>query len=642
MAKTPASALRLSKDSQKAILSYIGGILTAHRSLTELHAKMEAIDVAYARYQASNCEDGESGLTSCNVFAEDDVVAPIVVSQVDSMVAYLAEIFLSGYPLFPVVSTPAKRKWAEQLETLLDDHAILGGYARQLLIFLRDGVKYNFCGIETDWTQIEQFSVTSDFTTDIGRQLKRDAKYYTAVKRLDPYNTIYDPTVLPGDVAREGDYAGYIEVKSHTKLKRLLNKLAKDQEAYNATEALQSSRGMLPAGTSLNYHIHPTVSDYITPRRPEDRVDWEKYITGKATSARMTAADNYEHVVIYGRIIPSELGIQGPQPNTPQIWKFQTINNILISAKRIVSAFDYLPILLGQPLEDGLGYQTQSVAESEIPIQEAATTLYNIRFAAARRAVSDRALYDPEMIRPGDINAAIPAPKIPVKCNPLLQKGIESAYRQVPFDMRGTETTIQDASVLVDFSKQLHGLNNAQQGQFQKGNKSVTEFSTIMGGSDSRLRMPALTLEHQIFIPLKSILTLNIFQYGADTIVVSQKTGEVLDIKIDELRKQVLSFRVADGYTPKSKLASTEMITQGLTVIMNSPALQQAYGTSLPSLFAHMMQLGGVRGLEEYAPEHQAQAVASPMPGGLEEAGLQNPAGPVAPQSSQSSQPPII
>lgn len=623
---TLTKELRVSKDAQAKIIEYIAAILTARRSDQELHTKMEAIDIAYARYKESGCE----GDKVCNVFEQDNVIAPIVISQVDSMVGYLSEIFLSGYPIFPVVSNPTNREYAEQLETLIDDHATLGGYARQLLLFLKDGVKYNFSAIEADWTSIDQYNILEDWATPDVKKLDRTDRYYTSIKRLDPYNTIFDPTISLGDNSKLGDYAGHIQILSRVKLKKLIIKLSKDNAAYNANEALSATIGNSVGASSLNYRIHPTVSSYITPRRPEDRVDWEKYITGKGNqSSSLINATNYELVTIYGRIIPSELKIIGPQPNTPQIWKFQVVNGVtLISAKRIITASDCLPILFGQPNEDGLGLQTQSTAENEIPIQEAATTLYNIRFAAARRAVADRALYDPKVISLPDVNSPVPAAKIPVRTAPLEGRTIDAAYKQIPFDMRGTETTLQDAAQLVEFSKQLSGLNNAQQGQFQKGNKSVTEFQTVMGGSDSRLRLPALLLEHQVFMPLKSIIVLNIFQYGQDAIVVSQKNGNVVNINIDALRKQVLAFRVADGYTPKSKLASTEMLTNLMNLIMNSPVLQQSYGPMLPSIVAHLAQLGGVRGLEEYLPTMpQIPQSTNGVPANAQEIGTEAPGG---------------
>ena len=47
------------------------------------------------------------------------------------------------------------------------------------------------------------------------------------------------------------------------------------------------------------------------------------------------------------------------------------------------------------------------------------------------------------------------------------------------------------------------------------------------------------------------------------------KNGETITIDIVKLRKAVMSFRVADGYTPKSKLASTESIIQIMQMISN-------------------------------------------------------------------------
>ncbi len=73
---------------------------------------------------------------------------------------------------------------------------------------------------------------------------------------------------------------------------------------------------------------------------------------------------------------------------------------------------------------------------------------------------------------------------------------------------------------------------------------------------------------------------------------------------------------MGDGYTPKSKLASTEAIAGGLQLISTSPVLQAAYGPSLPGMFAHLMSLQGVKGLEEYDPinQQQQQGVKGPVP----------------------------
>jgi len=616
------TATKLNRVQQQLIIEFSRKILEVHNQNTEIFNKMEVIDQAYARYKAKKQEgaDGVDGAVVCDVFDKDRVTPPIVVSQVDSAVAYLSEVFLSGSPLFPVVSTPKNKKWAEQLEVLMDDHARLGGYARQMLIFLRDAVKYNYSALHCSWEVMEQFEVLSDFTNERnaqGRKVKKNKSFLNEVERLDPYNVVRDPDVAPGDISKKGDYAGWIKSYSYIKCKRMLEKMAATDFGYNKDVILSTNYQQGPVGDTgaVAWRTPPQISDYVTAKR-EGGTNWDAYIRGGDKNAARTSVGNgYNFFTFYARIVPTDFGMSVPQKGTPQIWKFTVVNNThLAYAERIVSAYDCIPIFFGQPLEDGLGYQTQSIAEGEIPFQEAASTLFNIRFSAARRAVADRALFIADMIKPSDVNSKNPAAKIPVNISAMSTKTLDQAYKQIPFDMRGTETTISDAREIVQFSQQLHGLNGPRQGQFQKGNKSVTEWQDTMGSSDGRSRLPALTLEYQVFVPMREFMLLNIFQYGENVAVVSQRTGEQIDINVDELRKQVLAFRLADGFTPKSKLASTEAIQGGLQLISTSPILQQVYGQMLPAMFAHLMALQGVRGLEEYNPV-QPSAQEGTMPG---------------------------
>lgn len=606
--KETVAAFLPSDESQKLLIQYVQNVLTEHKKFNDYKDKMAVIDVAYARYQATKDSNGivqgqgvDAATTPVGVMNLPSTTPPVVISQVDSMVGYLADTFLSGYPIFPVVSDPMNKDYAEQLETLIDDHATLGGYARQLLMFFRDGIKYNFSAIEVDWAAIDQYTLMEELLTPGARKLNKNTKNFNKLNRLDPYNTIWDHNCQPGDISSDGDYAGYIEIKSRTKLKRLINRLSSDNEVINAKEALASRLGNSPE-TIAYYNTHPQVSDYIKARNPVDGMNWYEWMTGQKEVTGQTG--NFEIITLYARIIPNDFKLNTPSKNTPQIWKLKVVNNsVLVQAKRIISAYDYLPILFGQPLEDGLGYQTQSVAESNIPFQQAAATLMNIRFNSARRAVSDRALYDADVIKSSDINAPVPAAKIPVKMNSIdTNRKIADYYHQIPFDSRGTESTMQDAMSIVAFGKDLSGINNPRQGQFQKGNKSVKEWDDTMGGSDSRLRLPALTLEFQVFMPMKEIIKLNIFQYGDDIKLVSQQSGNLLEIDISKLREVVLSFRIADGFTPKSKLASTESILQFMQLIGQSQLLQQAFGVELPGMAAHLAQLMGIRGMKEYVP----------------------------------------
>jgi len=625
---------RLKLPARQALWDLTNEILANHLRFNEFQDKLDIIDMAYARYTETNktFTDGNgvdsfksaAGAEECgNVFASDKVVPPIVVAQVDTYVAYLAEVFLSGTPLFPVVASPVNRTWAEQLETLLDDHAAIGGYVRQLLMFFRDGVKYNYSAIEVDWTYIEEFTVQGSISTGTGKAVNRGKKKYNELRRLNPRNVLRDMTVDVGDISRKGDYAGYVEYVSKNQCRQELNKFRDMRNVYNYEQILSGTHPDWRAGSAY-YRDDPRISEYISVARmdAEGPVDWNKWFQevrkgrdGDMLNTREFGA-KMERICLYLRLTPAEYGLPSPMQHVPQIYKVVWYNGHLATCQRILTAYNYLPILFCQPHEDGLRYQTQSVAEGEIPFQEAAGTLFNIRFAAARRAVSDRALYDVEHLTSKAVNSKGAAPKIPVRLGTLSKKTLSDIYLPIPFDSRGLETVLQDAQVITNFSKELHGGNNPRQGQFQKGNKSVQEWNDTMAGSDNRYRLPAMTIEDQVMSPMRSIMVMNIFLEGDNVAVVSQRSGEILNIDIDKLRQQVLSFQMTDGYTPKSKKASTDVLLAGLQTIQASPVLQQAYGNRLPGMFAHFMSLSGLKGFDQYDPAVQQPA---PPPTGLKE-----------------------
>ena len=78
----------------------------------------------------------------------------------------------------------------------------LGGYPRELLIFFRDCIKYNIGAVEADWTSVDQYQVMDDLLTEDQVSLQKKAVHFTKLKRLDPYNTIRDRNILPGNALR--------------------------------------------------------------------------------------------------------------------------------------------------------------------------------------------------------------------------------------------------------------------------------------------------------------------------------------------------------------------------------------------------------------------------------------------------------
>lgn len=610
----------INQASQKLLLTAVNSAVEQFQSQSsELRSKMEVIDIAYARYKAKVAKQGQDGYydVSCDPefnelresFTSIDI--PLLVSQVDTAVGYMADLWLSGYPIFPVVSEPKDRREAEYIEALIDKHATIGGYPAELLRFFWDACKYNVAPLLVEWDTIQHFQRQGTYQEVVEEKpsLSSQDIGYTKLRRLDPYNIYYDMNVPPGRASQEGDFIGYVELMSGTKLSRLINRLRNQPsgQLMNTVAVFKSTN------EGNHYRTHPQVSEYIVAKKPA--FSWQAYFEAeeakKMRRSGAVAEGMFEVVTDYRRLVPEDFGLKDPNPKSLRIYKVITVNHKhVLYVEPVYTPLEYLPILLGSPKDDGLGLQTQSLAESVMPMQQAASALVNIRFHSARRAINDRALFDGAMINRKEINNPSASAKIEVNSNSLTQRKISDAYYSIPYDPRGTETLLRDAVMINDWTNELQGMNRAQQGQFQKGNKTQSEFNTIMDNAEMRQRLPAIMLEFQVMVPLKQMLKLNLWRYASNEIVRSQATGHTLQMDLNTLDQSIFDFRVADGYLPKNKLASTEILTAGMQLIQSSEPLMMAYGMKLPEIVAHMMNLGGVRGFDQYLPEPVPEAAA--------------------------------
>ena len=319
--------------------------------------------------------------------------------------------------------------------------------------------------------------------------------------------------------------------------------------------------------------------------------DWMAWVQASKSKIDINYKNYYELTTLYARIIPSDFGIKVPAANTPQVWKFVYVNHsVLIYAERQTNAHGDLPILFGQPLEDGLSYQTKSLATNVQPIQEVTSALMNSNIAARRRAISDRGLYDPSRISEHVINSDNPAAKMPVR-PAAYGKPLSEAYYPIPFRDDQSGTIMQEMAAILKLSDMISGQNPARAGQFVKGNKTQSEYSDVMAHSNGRDQNTSLLLEAQVFTPLKNILKLNILQYqGASSLYYREKATTV---KIDpvKLRTAVLEFKVTDGLTPASKLINSDAFQTALQVIGSSPQIASEY--NIGPMFSYMMKSQG-------------------------------------------------
>jgi len=254
-----------------------------------------------------------------------------VLSQVDSIVAFLSELYLSGYPIFPVVSPPEDPLFGEQLEAIIDDHSIRGRWPRQLNLMFRDGAKYNVCGVELEWAPIGTLSVNKN-NNAVGdpAQPTLDVEQINRMNSMDMYNTFWDQLVDIPDVTEFGDYVGYNDLWTRGRIKQFISNLTK------AGETTMNVRHALESGQSANqnevprqhYFERPLISNFSIREDINQSTNWLTWALAQDDrDDRINYSNKYLFTKSYARIVPSDHGLDVPEPNVPQIWKFVSINN---------------------------------------------------------------------------------------------------------------------------------------------------------------------------------------------------------------------------------------------------------------------------------------------------------------------------
>jgi hypothetical protein len=526
-----------------------------------------------------------------------NVCVPVVMPQVESAVTYQSSVFLTGNPLFGWVAPPESEDSALQYQAIVEENSRRGGWIDELIMFFRDGFKYNLSFVEVSWGRQVTAALETDLTYTAGKQAKPKEVIWegNTVKRWDPYNTFFDSRCAPTDLYKDGEFAGKTELMSRIKLKKFLNELP-DKMVQNVVAAFESGLGTGAApgpGGIESYYIPQINPDALISRNPKLSTDWMAW-AGMFDRPQngINYKNMYEVTTMYARILPSDFNLRVPAANTPQIWKFIWVNHtVLVYAERQTNAHDFLPVLVGQPNHDGLGFQTKSLANNATPFQDVASALVNSAMAARRRAISDRGIYNPLLISEAHINSDSPNAKIPLR-PAAYGKPINEAYYSIPFKDDQSAVAFQELPQILQMANQVNGQNQARQGQFVKGNKTLHEYDSIMANASSRDQLCAMSYEVQVFTPLKEIIKTNTMQYQAGVSIYSPSQQRVVKVDPVQLRQSFATYTITDGLTPNDKVINGDDFTVALQTIGSSPQIGQGY--NIAPMFSYLMKTRNV------------------------------------------------
>lgn len=597
------SIVDLKPASQESVVNFIDSCKQMYRQNFNIRERMRQIDLAYAREQDLTVENqvakqfnraGDSNKIQ-------NVTIPVVLPQVESAVAYQTSVFLTGVPIFGCVASPEYMDAAMQLETIIDDQAIRGDWSGNLQLAFRDAFRYNMAAVECNWEAQKTFVPVTDLAFDAKEAKPTETIWEgNVVKRLDPYNVFWDTRVPITEVPQRGEFAGYNQVMSRIELKDFIAKLPEVITA-NIKPAFES--GYVDVSSNVDYYI-PQINEYSYGNGTNRQgTNWKAWFSATNDTSTIDYKNSYLVTTIYGRILPSDFSIRVPAANTPQVWKFILINNsVLVYAERQTNAHKLLPILFMHPHNDGLSYQTKSLAENVAPLQQTASALMNSVLAARRRSIHDRTIYDPSKIDPRHMNTSNPIANIPVK-PAAYGSDIRTSVFPYPFRDDQSSLILGEVAQLNALADTVTGQNKAQQGQFVKGNKTRSEYADVMQNANNRSQTISLLLEGQFFTPLKQIIKLNILQYQGGDSIYNRNAKSNITIDPLTLRKASVTFKITDGLTPGEKVINLPAYQTAMQVIGSSPQLAGAYDVA--KLFSYLLKSQGADVSDFEKPKEQ-------------------------------------
>ena len=606
----------LSIDQRKSLLVYAKSC--AQRSSIELgnfRTLLEYRDKAYQRQLNTTAEHIRAVHSNMKGDARklQDITVPIIMPQVESAVAYMAGVYLTSYPIFGVIAYPENQKLALQFETVLGEQSLRYGWARELIKVFRDGMKYNFGMAAVTWRKTPLKTVVTDTTiSSVGMAALREMSYGgNKITHISPYNCFMDMSVPPASIHTDGEYVGWNEIMSRVQLKRLLS-LLDPAKTTSAKEAFESSfSGSSGAASSATRYNAPTINPYLNIGSGALGVNnWASWMGLSPANSNINYKDHYLVTHFYCRALPSDFGARG---NQVKIYHAIIVNwNTVIFAEELNVGYDYLPVFIMQPLEDGLGYQTQSMLDNALPFQDMSSALWNISLESKRRLIFDRLIYNPRLIDKKDIDPASSVARIPLR-NAAIGKDsaiMGQAVYQFPYREDNSATNIQMSDMISLMADQATGQNKVDRGQFQPGNKTKTEFQTVMANSTSRQQLAALAIEYQFMTPIKDVIKANTLQFQPTAKLLNREAREVVNIDPIQLRETILEFKITDGLLPADKLMNTELITVFLQTAQAIPTIVTEY--DILGMFTYWMKARGAYWAEDFkrSPEQQQQFLA--------------------------------
>lgn len=544
---------------------------------------------------------------------------PLTWVHIDDMMTYYAQTFAPNRGMFYHTAKPDDTNEASDLVTVMNNHAVYGSYYRQLLRGIFNLLKYNVGGVFANWSTDygPKLVVNPDNTAGVESEVIFSGNKINAI---DMYNFIYDESVEPTNLYKDGEWCAIVEMKSHYWLKQK----CLDQVYFNCEELFEGNS----IGKNSYYKDPPVESrmDIHNTSGAGGAVNWYSWLAG---GTQYTLNNGFELTTMYIRLNPNDFGLvpgnraQRATRNKYEIWRVTIANDEkIIQCQQMTNIHNYLPAFLGVLNDDFLREAAKSSAEILNPLQQFSSFLMNVHVEGSRKNLYGTTYYDPSRVGLAEVPAGEVAARVPIKPQGYGQDIRTMVYndhknldtRQTLDDLQGMIEIINMFFPTQSLPSQIAGIDRAVDSQ----------VTAVQQGSNRRQHKGARLIDDTMMRPMRYALYYNIIQFLQDGVKIADYfSGKETEINLSKLRDVNLVSLIGQGLKSIDRQQVASQMQQIIFALIQAPQTAQGidilkmldYWTSMMDVDTNMEQFR-----LEQQPEEGAPGVSQP------EAGTVNPA----------------
>lgn len=538
---------------------------------------------------------------------------PLMFVHLDDMMTYYAQTFAPNRGMFYHTAKPEDSGEASQLVTVMNSHAVYGGFYRQLLRSIYSILKYNLGGVWNTWDT--EYGPKLEADESGGTRLAQAVTFAgNRIKAIDMYNFFADPAVEMADLYKDGEFAAVAEMRSHYWLK------ARCMEGtfLNCEDMLD---GEHQGFSAQFYKDPPTESNLASDQTKASGFSWYSFLAG-TESSMMNGA--YELVTIYLKLNPNDFALLGGSAdarkgrNRYEVWRFTLLNGErLIECSYMNNMHGHLPAYMGVLNDDLMKEAAKSVAEILNPLQQFASFLLNAHVLANRKNIYGTTYYDPSCVDMEKIPAGEVAARVPLKPQGW-GKDIRTMI-QHDNNQLDTKQTLQDLQGMMGLIDQFFPTQSLPS-QIAGIDRAVdSQVAAVQQGANRRQHKGARLIDDTMLRPMRFSMYYNIVQYIKDgTTVGDFYTGKTIEVNLEKLRDVNLMLIIGQGLKALDRQAIQQQMREIIFAMIQAPTVSERIDLlAMLDAWTSMMDLEMNLKQFELAPPPAAAPGATPDGGAL-------------------------